>query len=127
VRKRFAISGLLIASIIVLLILWFSWTHLNEPVVFTYQLYQIPYEAYTQQKHTLRVPVELSDGMDRNEAVQVAYALFNETMGPVQHELVSANMTQEGNWIVQISWDYGHWFNATIDPSNRTITYDHCK
>ncbi len=125
-RKGLIIAGSLIASVIVFLIVLFSWaSELNKPVVFAYQPYPLPYESYPTQNLTVRIG--LSDGMDINEAIQVSYALFDDCMGTYQHEVVSANKTQEGTWIVSISWDYRHWFKATIDPADRTIIYERCK
>ncbi|MGD0978588.1 MAG: hypothetical protein ABR962_05535 [Candidatus Bathyarchaeia archaeon] len=122
-RAGFVISASLISAVTISLIfVFFLKTELNgKPVVFTYHL-----ESYSQQRY-LTVNVDLSDGMNQSESVQVADALFDDCMGQYQHEVVSANMTAQGIWIVQLSWDYGHWFRATIDPSNRTIVYTHCK
>lgn len=124
--KRLLIAGLLSASVIIFLIVLFSWaSELNKSVVFAYQPYPLPYESYSTQNLTVRI--DLSDGMDINEAIQVGHALFDDCMGTYQHEVTSANMTQEGSWMVSISWDYGHWFKAIIDPADRTIIYERCK
>jgi hypothetical protein len=46
----------------------------------------------------LTVNVDLSDGMNISEAVQVADALFDNCMGSHPHEVVSANMSGQGIW-----------------------------
>jgi hypothetical protein len=90
-------------------------------VDFTYHL-----ESYSEQHH-LTVGVDLSDGMNMSEAVQVADALFDNCMGSHPHKVVSANMSGQGIWTVQLAWDGGHWFRATIDPINKIIVYNHCR
>jgi hypothetical protein len=90
-------------------------------VDFTYHL-----ESYSEQHH-LTVGVDLSDGMNMSEAVQVADALFDNCMGSHPHKVVSANMNGQGIWTVQLAWDGGHWFRATIDPINKIIVYNHCR
>jgi hypothetical protein len=121
-KVGFILSVTLIAAIIVPSILYLSTkTRRQEFYTFTYHL-----ESHSE-KHNLTVNVDLSNGMNLSEAVQVAYALFDDCMGTWQREAVSANMTEQGMWAVQLSWDYGHWFRATIDPANQTIVYNHCR
>lgn len=90
-------------------------------VDFTYHL-----ESYSEQ-HCLTVGVDLSDGMNISEAVQVAEALFGICMGLHPYKVASANRSGQGIWNVELAWDGGHWFRATIDPNNKTIVYNHCR
>ena len=116
------LSITLIAAIIVPTVLYLSTKHVRQEFSnFTYHL-----ESQSEE-HNLTVNVDLSDGMNMSEAVHVAYALFDDCMGTWQHEVVSANMTEQGMWTVQLSWDYGHWFRVTIDPVSKTIAYNRCK
>lgn len=121
-KVGFMLSITLIAAIIVPTVLYLSTKPVRQEFSnFTYHL-----ESQSEE-HDLMVNVDLSDGMNMSEAVYVAYALFDDCMGTWQHEVVSANMTEQGMWTVQLSWDYGHWFRATIDPASKTIAYNRCK
>ena len=122
-KVGFILSVVLIAAMIVSIILWLSLrlTCEKEIVDFTYHL-----ESYSE-KHSLAVSVDLSDGMNMTEAVQVVDALFSDCMGSHHHELLSANMSGQGIWTVELSWDGGHWFRAVVDPVSRTIMYNRCR
>jgi hypothetical protein len=93
----------------------------KQPVDFTYHM-----ESIRQQNH-LTVSVDLSGGMNISEAVKVADALFDKSMGQRPHKVVSAKVSGQGIWNVELTWDGGHWFRAAIDSVNKTITYNHCR
>jgi hypothetical protein len=86
-----------------------------------------------QEAFTMAVDVDLTDGMDQDEAVFVASTLFDNALGQaVLHQFKSAEVDELGTWKVELAWGYateglGHWFEAEIDSLNRTIVYNHCK
>ena len=87
--------------------------------------------AYYESSFEISVSINLTDGMNMNEALLVADVLFNKTMNAL-HQSGSAETDELGLWKVLIIWGYstldlGHWFRAEIDPFNRTIVYSHCK
>jgi hypothetical protein len=92
--------------------------------------------AYADEPFNINVNINLTDWMNRDEAIVVANTLFDNTLGrsgSTVHQLVSAEQIDRlGVWIVKLAWGYstmdlGHWFMAEIDPFNRTIVYSHCK
>ncbi len=82
---------------------------------------------------TIVVNINLTDGMNQDEAVLVANTLFDKALGQVVlHQLKSAEVDELGIWKVELTWGYstedlGHWFEAGIDPFNRTIVYNRCR
>jgi hypothetical protein len=103
-RAGFIITVVLITVIFVSIVLWFSPKLGKRGLVdFTYHL-----ESYSEQ-HQLTVDADLSDGMNISEAVLVADALFDNCMGSHPHEVVSANMSVQRIWNVELAWDGGHW------------------
>ncbi len=82
------------------------------------------------------VDVNLTDGMNLEEAIRVATTVFNVTMGQNKlHGLRSADEDENGIWRIEFGWEYatatplylGHWFEAIINPFNQTVVYDRCK
>lgn len=95
------------------------------------------------QAFSIDVEVELSDGMDQNEAVNVATCALKSirAVDPEAREVYfgsSANLGLDGLWTVKLEWTNvlhtfppGHWsptflvisesFEALIDPANRTV------
>ena len=82
------------------------------------------------------VYLDLNDGMDQTEANIVAEAIINHELISAVHEFKSANVSNSGVWIVNFSWgaiypdghqeSLGHYFDVTINPSDRTVTYARC-
>lgn len=90
--------------------------------------------GYPNQTFTVTVDVNLTDGMNLDEAIKVAAKVFNVTMGQNKlSELKSARTDENGIWTVEFAWAYasalylGHWFETVIDPFNQTVVYDRCK
>lgn len=90
--------------------------------------------SYDGAPFTIAVDINLTDWMNRDEAILVANTLFDNTLGQSgePHQLKSADMHELGIWTVELIWGYStadlmHWFEAEIDPFNRTILYYHCK
>jgi len=90
--------------------------------------------GYPNEAFTVTVDVNLTDGMNLDEAIRVAAKVFNVTMG--QNMLCELNSTCEdenGIWTVEFAWEYasalylGHWFETVIDPFNQTVVFDRCK
>lgn len=82
----------------------------------------------------ITVNVNLKDGMSLDEAVLVANMVFDNTLGQEgqPHLLDSADVDEHGVWTVELTWGYStadlmHWFEAEINPFNRTVIYSHCK
>ena len=85
---------------------------------------------------TVTINVDLTDGMNLDEAIRVATTVFNVTMGQNKlHGLRFADEDENGIWKIEFGWEYatvtplyfGHWFEAIINPSNQTVVYDRCK
>lgn len=77
------------------------------------------------------VKVNLMDGMNQEEAIEVASEVFNFSVG-TPHALESVNVDENGIWTVQFTWGYegealGHWFEAIINPFNQTVVYNRCR
>jgi hypothetical protein len=82
------------------------------------------------------VYIDLNDGMDQTEAKIVAEAIINHELISAVHEFKSANVSDSGIWTVNFSWgairpdgsqeSLGHYFDVTINVSDRTVTYDRC-
>lgn len=86
----------------------------------------------TSQKFPLPILVDLTDGMNRSEAVNVAKKTFEAALKEAKYAVQYAQETSEGTWTVRFRWGYtgeplGHWFEAIVNPLDRTIVYDHCK
>ncbi len=121
-RAGFVVAVSLVTVMCVSTALWLLPMVSNrEPVDFTYHL------ESSVEEHQLAVDVDLSDGMSIIEAVQVADVLFCNCMGAYSHEVVSANMSEQGVWNVEFVWDGKHWFRAVIDSIDKAIVYDRCK
>jgi len=95
---------------------------------------------------SIEVEVDLSDGMDQGEAVNVATCALNRILVVNSEERIgsiesSADLDPNGLWTVKVrcthsitTWMPGHWgtigtatslksFEAIIDPINRTVEY----
>ncbi len=92
--------------------------------------------GYPNQTFIVTVDVNLTDGMNLDEAIKVATTVFNVTMGQNKlHGLRFADEDENGIWKIEFGWEYatvtplylGHWFEAIINPSNQTVVYDRCK
>ncbi len=90
--------------------------------------------GYPNQTFIVTVDVNLTNGMNLDEAIKVAAKVFNFTMGPNKlSELKSTYKNENGIWAVEFAWEYssalylGHWFETIIDPFNQTVVYDRCK
>jgi hypothetical protein len=90
--------------------------------------------AYGDIVFTIAADINLTDWMNRDEAILLANTLFDNVLGHLGklHQLKFADMDELGVWTVELIWGYstadlGHWFQAEIDPFNRTIVYWHCK
>jgi len=94
----------------------------------------------TSEPFIIAAEVNLTDGMDIKEAIEVATITFETAMGNVSYCIRSANVAGDGIWTVEFSWEYvmgecsvdvfphlGHWFEAVINPSNQTVIYNHCR
>jgi len=85
---------------------------------------------------TVIANVDLNDGMNQAEATMVAEAIINHELKSAAHEFKSANVTDEGIWTINFSWgairpdgsqeSLGHYFDVTINPLDRTVTYSRC-
>lgn len=98
---------------------------LITPVLFTVHLNS------SGQTFTTAVRINLMDGMDQDEAVEVATDVFNATVN-AQYAVKSVNVDEDSVWTVELRWGYqgeplGHWFKAVINPIDRTVVYDRCR
>ena len=85
---------------------------------------------------TVIVNVDLNDGMNQAEATMVAEAIINHELTSAVHEFKSANVTDAEIWTINFSWgaispnghqeSLSHYFDVTINPSDRTVTYSRC-
>ena len=97
----------------------------NTPVIFTVR------SNSSGQTFTIIVQINLTDGMDQDEAVIVATKVFNATM-TAQYAVRSVSVDDQFVWTVEFRWGYqgeplGHWFRAVINPIDRTVVYDRCR
>lgn len=97
----------------------------NTPIIFTVR------SNSSSQIFTIAVQINLTDGMDQDEAVIVATKVFNVTV-TAQYAVKSVSVDDQFVWTVGFHWGYqgeplGHWFRAAINPIDRTIVYDRCR
>jgi len=125
-RVGVATAVILIAVVLGCIFIWLFPEFDKRVVDFTYQ--EVLAESYGEERQ-LTVRLNLSDGMSITEAVQVADALFEDCLGSFaySHEVVSANMSGQEMWNVELAWNGDHWFRAMINPTNMTILYDRCR
>lgn len=89
--------------------------------------------SWDAEAFTIVVNVDLTDGMNQDEAILVANTLFDKALAQtVLHQFKSAEVDDLGVWKVELTWGYstedlGHWFEAGIDPFNQTIVYNRCR
>jgi hypothetical protein len=82
------------------------------------------------------VVVDLNDGMNNDEAIVVAEAIFNHELKNATYEVKSANASDAEIWTVYLLWgavspdgyheSHSHFFNVVVNPLNRTVTYSRC-
>jgi len=100
----------------------------------------------SSQAFSIEVEVELSDGMDQDEAVSTAVSAMEKVLFANPEMQIgifgmSADLDRDGLWLVKLklaqtitTWYPGHWgvmgsmviwnfFEAIIDPINRTVVY----
>jgi len=83
------------------------------------------------QELDLLVPVNVVDGLTREEAELIAEATFVQVKGDeVLHRLDSLTL-DENSIEAHYTWglnesDMGHFFNITVDITSRLITVNHC-
>ncbi len=91
------------------------------------------YEGSNNPSRTVTVLVKLQDGMNRDEALQVAEAVFNSN---ATHVVKSVDVGAEGVWVIGFRWGIktsnyqeplNHYFNVTINPFSQTISYLSCR
>ncbi len=85
---------------------------------------------------TVIANVDLNDEMNQAEATTVAEAIINHELKSAVHGFKSANVTDAGIWTINFSWgatspdgyqeSLSHYFDVTINPSDRTVTYSRC-
>ncbi len=138
-KAGFVISWFIIASMTISLIAFFSFAaELDKQVIFTYHLNQYPHEPYFLNQGII-VRVDLRDGMNRNEAIQVASALYHECVETYRYELQYAALGSEihmskalwSYWFVSLTWmdddaHPAHPFDVIIDPTEKTINGSAC-
>jgi hypothetical protein len=103
--------------------------HIPVPVDFTCDVGS-PYAF------TVTCAVDLNDGMNSNEAIAVAEAIFNHEMTNATFEVKSANVSDAGIWTGYLLWgavspdghheSHSHFFNVVVNPLNKTVTYSRC-
>jgi hypothetical protein len=84
-----------------------------------------------QREIILYVPVNLDDGLTREDCEIIAERAFKEIMGDVMHSLDEVNvdgskMDASYTWGINES-DMGHFFNISGDVASHTFTVTHCK
>jgi hypothetical protein len=84
------------------------------------------------------VEVNLSDGMDSEEATIVARRLYETEMNQTNYEVKSVQSDGDGAWMVFLLWGSGtprangelenhsHYFNVHVNATDRTVEYDRC-
>lgn len=97
----------------------------NKPTSFTCR-----YDS-SNETFAVAVEIDLTDGMNQDEAVKVATEVFKVSVGG-QYELRTVTADEQGLWTVEFGWGYpgeslGHWFEGVINPFDRTVTYNRCR
>ncbi len=82
--------------------------------------------AGTEYAFTFAVEVDLSDGMDSSEATLVATSLYEFEMKKDNYTVKSTQDNGDGTWMVFLNWDGSHYYNAHVNPTNRTVEYERC-
>jgi hypothetical protein len=92
--------------------------------------------AGTEYAYVFPVPIDLSDGMDSDEAITVAGSLYESNMNQTNYEVKSVESTAEGSWTVYLLWgaitpkgeveNHSHFYNVHINATTRTVDYDRC-
>jgi hypothetical protein len=84
------------------------------------------------------VKVDLSDGMDSDEAIVVARCLYEVCMNQTNYEVKSVQSSGDGVWTVYLLWgsdsprasgeleNRSHYFNVHVNVADRTVEYDRC-
>jgi len=79
----------------------------------------------------LHVPVDLDDGLSKEEAGLIAEKVFTEIMGDALHRLDElsvdgSEMDASYTWGISES-DMSHFFDVSGDAASRTLTVTHCR
>ena len=103
---------------------YFQKPETNKPTSFTCR-----YNS-SNQTFAVSAEIDLTDGMNQDEAVKVATEVFKASVG-AQYQLRTASANEQGMWTVEFDWGYpgeslGHWFEAIINPFDRTAAYNRC-
>ncbi len=83
-------------------------------------------DAGTEWAFNVTVRIDLSDGMDREEAVLVAKSLYESIHKNSTCNLKSTQANEDGTWTVYLLWDGSHYFNVEVNPHDRTLDFNSC-
>jgi len=83
------------------------------------------------QELDVLVPVNVNDGLTREEAEQIAEATFVQVKGEEVMRRLDSLMLGENSIEAHYTWgldesDMGHFFDITVDITSRLITVTHC-
>ncbi|MDR0460141.1 MAG: hypothetical protein LBH62_01695 [Nitrososphaerota archaeon] len=92
--------------------------------------------ADSEYEFSFSVNVDLSDGMNANEAEIVARCLYETTMSQTDYEVKDVASNREGIWTVFLLWgsvspdgemeNHSHYYNVHVNAIDRTVEYDRC-
>ncbi len=83
-------------------------------------------DAGTEWAFNVTVWIDLSDGMDREEAVLVAKSLYESIHKNSTCNLKSTQANEDGTWTIYLLWDGSHYFNVEVNPHDRTLDFNSC-
>lgn len=82
------------------------------------------------------VKVDLSDGMNADEAEKVARCLYEVNMNQTNYEVKNVQSNSDGTWTVFLLWgsaspngeleNHSHYYNVYVNATDRTVEYDRC-
>ncbi|GEM_PF-2254276 len=92
--------------------------------------------AGTEYEFAFPVKIDLSDGMNADEAEAVARCLYETTMNQTNYEVKAVESNSDGTWTVFLLWgaiyltgeeeNHGHYFNVHVNATDKTASYERC-
>jgi hypothetical protein len=92
-------------------------------------------QPHSSHPFTVTTTADLTDGMNRNEAIAVAQIVFAHEMHNAAFTVKAAEPSADGVWTVNLSWGaivngqqeaLSHYFDVTVNPTNQTASYSRC-
>ena len=92
--------------------------------------------AGTPYEFAFPVKVDLSDGMNSDEAEAVVRCLYETTMNQTNYEIKEVSSNSDGAWTVFLLFgsvspdgyveNHNHYYNVHVNATDKTVRYDRC-